>query len=215
MLTKINYCIFNNGGGGVCDDDDTSVHGNLCMMAMVVVQEQDQDQEVEVQIVSGVVEVMAVLQVEVEALLQEVELVAVLGVESGGPQVAQGVNFHLDGAEVQEVLVEAPWIQTQEVLLEGGEGDPRLLAEEEEEVAVVMDQGVEVVLVLVAGVDQGVEAVLVLVAGLDLEVESRQAQRWSSTAPPRSGGRRPALSLLIQEHHIGSLTFKRPIFVQI
>ena len=197
MLTKINYCIFNNGGGGVCDDDDTSVHGNLCMMAMVVVQEQDQ--EVEVQIVSGVVEVMAVLQVEVEALLQEVELVAVLGVESGGPQVAQGVNFHLDGAEVQEVLVEAPWIQTQEVLLEGGEGDPRLLAEEEEEVAVVMDQGVEVV----------------LVAGVDLEVESRQAQRWSSTAPPRSGGRRPALSLLIQEHHIGSLTFKRPIFVQI
>ena len=105
MLTKINYCIFNNGGGGVCDDDDTSVHGNLCMVAMVVVQEQDQDQEVEVQIVSGVVEVMAVLQVEVEALLQEVELVAVLGVESGGPQVAQGVNFHLDGAEVQVVLV--------------------------------------------------------------------------------------------------------------
>ena len=121
MLTKINYCIFNDGGGA-CDDDGISVHGNLCMMAMVVVQEQDQDQEVEVQIVSGVVEVMAVLQVEVEALLQEVEvvavlqveveallqeveLVAVLGVESGGPQVAQGVNFHLDGAEVQVVLV--------------------------------------------------------------------------------------------------------------
>ena len=114
MLTKINYCIFNNGGGGVCDDDDTSVHGNLCMMAMVVVQEQDQEVEGEVQIVPGVVEVMAllqevevvaVLQVEVEALLQEVELVAVLGGESGGPQVAQGVNFHLDGAEVQVVLV--------------------------------------------------------------------------------------------------------------
>ena len=193
MLTKINYCIFNNGGGGVCDDDDTSVHGNLCMMAMVVVQEQDQEVEGEVQIVPGVVEVMA--------LLQEVEVVAVLGVESRRPQVAQEVNFHLDRAEVQEVLVEAPGLQTQEDLLEGGEGDPRLLAEEEEEVAVVMDQGVE--------------AVLVLVAGLDLEVESRQAQRWSSTAPPRSGGRRPALSLLIQEHHIGSLTFKRPIFVQI
>ena len=73
--------------------------------------------------------------------------------ESGGPQVAQEVNFHLDGAEVQEVLVEAPGLQTQEVLLEGGEGDPRLLAEEEEEVAVVMDQGVEAVLVLVTGVD--------------------------------------------------------------
>ena len=193
MLTKINYCIFNNGGGGVCDDDDTSVHGNLCMMAMVVVQEQDQEVEGEVQIVPGVVEVMA--------LLQEVEVVAVLGVESRRPQVAQEVNFHLE-AEVQEVLVEAPGLQTQEVLLEGGEGDPRLLAEEEEEeVAVVMDQGVE--------------AVLVLVAGLDLEVESRQAQRWSSTAPPRSAGRPPALSLLIQKHHIGSLTFKTPIFVKI
>ena len=92
-------------------------------MAMVVVQEQDQEVEGEVQIVPGVVEVMA--------LLQEVEVVAVLGVESRRPQVAQGVNFHLDRAEVQEVLVEAPWIQTQEVLLEGGEGDPRLLAEEE------------------------------------------------------------------------------------
>ena len=74
---KINYCIFNDGGVGVCDDDDTSVHGNLCMMAMVVVQEQEQDQEVEVQIVSGVVGVVAVLQ--------EVELVAVLGVVSRGP----------------------------------------------------------------------------------------------------------------------------------
>ena len=166
------------------------------MMAMVVVQEQDQ--EVEVQIVSGVVEVMAVLQVEVVALLQEVELVAVLGVESGGPQVAQGVNFHLDGAEVQEVLVKAPGLQTQEDLLEGGEGDPRLLAEEEEEVAVVMDQRVkEVAVVMVAGVDQ------------------EEAQRWSSTAPPRSAGRPPALSLLIQKHHIGSLTFKTPIFVKI
>ena len=198
MLTKINYCIFNDGGVGACDDDDISVHGNLCMMAMVVVQEQEQDQEVEVQIVSGVVEVVA--------LLQEVELVAVLGVVSRGPQVAQEVNFHLDGAEVQEVLVEAPGLQTQEDLMEGGDGNPRLLAEEEEEVAVVMDQGVEAVLVLVAGVDQ------------EVEVESRQvreAQRWSSTAPPRSGGRPPALSLLIQEHHIGSLTFKTPIFVQI
>ena len=191
------------------------------MMAMVVVQEQEQDQEVEVQIVSGVVEVVAVLQVEVVALLQEVEVVAVLGSESGGPQVAQEVNFHLDGAEVQVVLVEAPGLQTQEVLLEGGEGDPRLLAEEEEEVAVVMDQWVEAVLVLVAGVTQGVEVVLVLVAVVmdhEVEVESRQvreAQRWSSTAPPRSGGRPPALSLLIQEHHIGSLTFKTPIFVNI
>ena len=125
MLTKINYCIFNNGGGGVCDDDDTSVHGNLCMMAMVVVQEQDQEVEGEVQIVPGVVEVMA--------LLQEVEVVAVLGVESRRPQVAQEVNFHLERAEVQEVLVEAPGLQTQEDPLEGGEGDPRLLAEEEEE----------------------------------------------------------------------------------
>ena len=84
MLTKINYCIFNDGGVGVCDDDDISVHGNLCMMAMVVVQEQEQDQEVEVQIVSGVVEVVAVLQVEVVALLQEVELVAVLECSGGG-----------------------------------------------------------------------------------------------------------------------------------
>ena len=61
--------------------------------------------------------------------------------------MAQGVNFHLDGAEVQVVLVEAPGLQTQEDLLEGGEGDPRLLAEEEKEVAVVMDQEVEAVLV--------------------------------------------------------------------
>ena len=80
---KINYCIFNDGGVGVCDDDDTSVHGNLCMMVMVVVL--DQQVEVEVQIVSGVVEVVAVLQVEVVAVLQEVELVAVLGVVSRGP----------------------------------------------------------------------------------------------------------------------------------